>query len=544
AGGRTITSHSKTDSFGRKVFDELQLGTDFVSRQFVYHTGEVTQEHKVNEKVKSSATTQLVSQILLSDGRKLSYEYDAEERITKVTDSIEGETEYAYDSLGQLKSETVNGVKTKFKYDNYGNITAKGVVDETGAIAEATKDTYVYGNGVWKDLLTSYNGQAIEYDAQGNPISYLGHTLTWEKGRQLKQFIKSDGTSISYTYNANGIRTSKKVNDTEHTYTLDGTKILREEWAGNTIVPLYDNEESVCGILYNDEPYYFTKNLQGDIISIVNKAGGTVARYSYNAWGVPTITEDILPCHIAEINPYRYRGYYYDNETGLYYVSSRYYDPEIGRFLNSDDPMYGCIPTNKYTHNVFQYCNNSPVVFADKNGNVASNIIGAVIGGVLGAIGGYVLTNWLANNLGLTGWKRKLFVWGLSALIGAAAAAIGYFVGPYVAKVWYALRAKLSGLVRGLFKSIQNITSSKMKHINVSRHLWNKVLGKQTSNVNIKNLIYRAIRNGEWQVLNNGTIGIHWKYAGQLIEITGNVVNGVFKVGNAWVWNGINKLLF
>ena len=76
------------------------------------------------------------------------------------------------------------------------------------------------------------------YDAQGNPISYLGHTLTWEKGRQLKQFVKADGTSISYTYNANGIRTSKTVNGIKHTYTLDGTKILREEWAGNTIVPL------------------------------------------------------------------------------------------------------------------------------------------------------------------------------------------------------------------------------------------------------------------------------------------------------------------
>ena len=369
AGGRTITSHSKTDSFGRKVFDELQLGTDFVSRQFVYHTGEVTQEHKVNEKVKSSATTQLVSQILLSDGRKLSYEYDAEERITKVTDSIEGETEYAYDSLGQLKSETVNGVKTKFKYDNYGNITAKGVVDETGAIAEATKDTYVYGNGVWKDLLTSYNGQAIEYDAQGNPISYLGHTLTWEKGRQLKQFVKSDGTSISYTYNANGIRTSKTVNGVEHTYTLDGTKILCEEWGENSIVPLYDNEESVCGILYNEEPYYFTKNLQGDIISIVNKAGGTVARYSYDAWGVPTITQDILPCRIAEINPYRYRGYYYDSEIGMYYLQSRYYDPAVGRFVNADENT--TILLSQYeiiNYNLFSYCKNSLTVFDDDLG--------------------------------------------------------------------------------------------------------------------------------------------------------------------------------
>ncbi len=94
AGGRTVTSHSKTDSFGRKVFDELQLGTGFVSRQFHYHSGDVTDEHVANEKLKSSATTQLVSQIVLSGGRTISYEYDAEEHITKITDSVDGITEY------------------------------------------------------------------------------------------------------------------------------------------------------------------------------------------------------------------------------------------------------------------------------------------------------------------------------------------------------------------------------------------------------------------------------------------------------------------
>ena len=118
AGSRYVTSHSGTDSFGRKVFDELQLGTDFVSRQFVYHAGKVTAEHKEKAKVKSSATTQLVSQIILSDGRTLSYEYDAEERITSITekytvDKVEttDTTSYTYDALGQLLTET-NVVQT------------------------------------------------------------------------------------------------------------------------------------------------------------------------------------------------------------------------------------------------------------------------------------------------------------------------------------------------------------------------------------------------------------------------------------------------
>ncbi len=364
AGGRTVTSHSKTDSFGRKVFDELQLGTDFVSRQFVYHAGKVTDEHKTNAKVKSSATTQLVSQIILSDGRAISYDYDNEERIIKVNDTIDGIVEYTYDALGQLETETKDGKTTKFEYDNYGNITAKGVVDESGEIAEASKISYVYGKDTWKDLLTSYNGEAIEYDAQGNPTSYLGHTLTWEKGRQLKKF-----DNIEYTYNANGIRTSKKVNGVLHTYTLDGTKILRETWEGNTLVPLYDNEDGVCGILYNNVPYYFIKNLQGDVIAIVDKDAQTIARYSYDAWGVPEIKFDSSDCQIATINPFRYRGYYYDEEMELYYLQSRYYDACVGRFIKSDIPEMMLLQVEKASGtNLFAYCNNDAIDGIDPMG--------------------------------------------------------------------------------------------------------------------------------------------------------------------------------
>ena len=130
ADGRTITSHSKTDSFGRKVFDELQLGTGFVSRQFSYKPGAITESHKENEKIKSTATSQLVSQIALSDGRTLSYDYDGEERIIRVTDSFEGVTEYTYAALGQLLTEThtkdgVSVVVNSMEYDNYGNIISK-----------------------------------------------------------------------------------------------------------------------------------------------------------------------------------------------------------------------------------------------------------------------------------------------------------------------------------------------------------------------------------------------------------------------------------
>ena len=355
AGDRTVTSHSNTDSFGRKVFDELQLGTDFVSRQFVYHAGKVTSEHKTNAKVKSSATTQLVREITFYDGRTISYDYDDEERIIKVSDSVDGTIEYTYDALGQLLTETVNGVVVnRMTYDNYGNILLKN------------GKQYCYDE-TWHDLLTCYDGNCIEYDQQGNPIKYLGHTLTWEKGRQLKRFVKSDNTVIDYTYNANGIRTSKTICDVTHTYTLDGTKILREVWCDNTLIPLYDSEDNVCGIIYNNTPYYFIKNLQGDVIAIVNKDAETVARYSYDAWGVPAIKEDSSNCQIASINPFRYRSYYYDEENDLYYLQSRYYDAVVGRFISSDDALFANQKVLS-CHNIYIYCYNDAINKVDHTG--------------------------------------------------------------------------------------------------------------------------------------------------------------------------------
>ncbi len=364
AGGKTVTSHSKSDSFGRKEFDELQLGTGFVARQFHYYAGKITEEHQENAKLKSSATTQLVSQIVLSGGRTISYEYDEEERITKVTDSEVGTTVYTYDALGQLLTETTDGnpINT-MTYDNYGNIKTKnGVV-------------YTYGDTVWKDKLTKVGTKTITYDAQGNPTSYLGHNLTWEKGRQLKSFekVEENGAKklFSYTYNANGIRTSKTVDGVRHDFVLDGAKILRETWGGNTLTPLYDNEDSVCGIIYNEEPYYFQKNLQGDIIGIVDKNSTVVARYSYDAWGKCTVDfidiERTCGIDIANINPFRYRGYYFDREIGLYYLQSRYYDAEIGRFINEDEAEIVLSQSHKEV-NIYTYGYNNPITTIDLMG--------------------------------------------------------------------------------------------------------------------------------------------------------------------------------
>ena len=189
-------------------------------------------------------------------------------------------------------------------------------------ITKKNGKAYTYGDVTWKGLLTGFDGKTIEYDAQGNPTSYLGHSLTWEKGRRLKFF---DGNK--YTYNADGKRTSKTVNGIKHNYILDGEKILQEYWTEKNsehfIIPLYNNEDIVCGILYNSTPYYFVKNLQGDIIEIVNEHAISIVKYSYDAWGVPNIDYDNSNCSISTINPFLYRGYYYDHEIQIYYLQRK-----------------------------------------------------------------------------------------------------------------------------------------------------------------------------------------------------------------------------
>ena len=281
-----------------------------------------------------------------------------------------------------------------------------------------------------------------------------------EKGRQLKSF---DGNT--YTYNANGIRTSKKINGVLHTYTLDGTKILRETWDVNTLIPLYDNEDGVCGIIHNNIPYYFIKNLQGDVIAIVDKDAQTVARYSYDAWGVPTVTLDTSDCQIADINPFRYRGYYYDKEIGLYYLQSRYYDSQTGKFISSDDAVYGLMTTNESARNIFCYCHNNAVNMIDKDGHAAANIVGGIIGGVIGALLGYIV----AEALGLKGWKK----WALIGAVTIAGAVLGAILGPYIAKASkHVINVINSGIRKASNAAFK--AASKVKKFTVSsKHLSN-----------------------------------------------------------------------
>jgi RHS repeat-associated protein len=258
----------------------------------------------------------------------------------------------------------------EYNYNSGGNITSKkeyAYTTGTLGTAQATI-SYAYGDANWKEKLTSYNGTAFTYDAIGNPLNYRNSMkMTWRNGRQLHTVSRSGQTSV-YKYDDNGVRTSKDVNGITTDYFLNGDAILRqvkgykpEGVVFETLDYFYDANGDVYAFKYNGTDYFYVRNGQGDIIQIINSSGNTVVTYTYDTWGKPIgsnngITGDLT---IGKANIFRYRGYAFDEETGFYYLNSRYYDPEIGRFVNSDilvnhdQSILGA--------NLYAYCANNPV---------------------------------------------------------------------------------------------------------------------------------------------------------------------------------------
>ena len=349
------------------------------------------------------------------DNTTYNYTYNNIGNITKITKGQRATTDnpdsfgtttpvgyrsYEYDNLNQLTRENnkTSNISTKFEYDGIGNITKKTeYAYTTETLGTATKTvTYRYGKDGktgWNNLLTGVdlngNGtystsETISYDAIGNPLTYLGNELDWN-GRQLKKYVGNSNT-INYTYDADGYRATKTVNGNETTYRyVNGQLVYEEKPDGRQLFYLYDSYGYLTAIrYYNGDTstligYYVTTNAQGDVIGIYNADGVLRASYEYDAWGNiiaikdgsgNTVTSDT---HIAKLNSIRYRSYCYDNETGLYYVISRYYNPQVGRWLNADDIAYLGADGSPLSYNLFVYCINNPVMRYDPTGYFSWN---------------------------------------------------------------------------------------------------------------------------------------------------------------------------
>ncbi len=278
-------------------------------------------------------------------------------------------------------TEGVSYDTVTYQYDPRGNITEK-----TYSLNGETVDTvpYTYGNqdGVWADVLTSFDGNNISYDQIGNPLNWTnGETLTWKHGRQLASYTLGD-TAITYAYNQDGIRTSKTVNGTTTQYTVtDGT--LRRMTSGENTLEFING----TSVIFNDTEYWYVFNAQNDVIGIIDANGNYVVEYTYDAWGAPLSKSGSLADTLGTLNPFRYRGYIYDEETGWYYCQSRYYDPCVGRWVNCDSEIAGI--GNIQGYNTFVYCFNNPLNMTDSTGEWPFFAITAAIGAAIGAaVGG------------------------------------------------------------------------------------------------------------------------------------------------------------
>ncbi len=249
-------------------------------------------------------------------------------------------TNYEYITNGKrtsllVKSIGNNNDKYSYKYDDLGNLLFKKVY-KLNTYNQLKQDKYEYANTNWCDQLTKFNDDIITYDGIGNPLT-IGEdiTLNWINGRQLNSYTDSNNV-ITYKYNKDGIRTSKIINNVETKYYLEGSSIIIEKTGDNMLYYLYSNGK-IVGFKYNDNIYYYMKNNQDDIVGILDSNYNIIAKYIYDSCGnIISITDgngnDVVNdlTHIANINPFRYRGYYYDKEINLYYLNSRYYKSYLG----------------------------------------------------------------------------------------------------------------------------------------------------------------------------------------------------------------------
>ena len=430
--------------------------------------------------------------VTLSDGASaalaaeaFTYTYDASGNIIEIKKNGATLFRYAYDSLNQLVREdnTLSGRTYVYEYDRAGNIKSKKTYDYTTATTVSTTlystQTYTYGSSRSGDVLTALNGSTISYDGALNPLSYVINgsecTLTWTQGRRLASISgEEEGTDYTYTYNDEGIRTGKTVDGVEHIYHLSGTQILSEEWTENgvqhLIVYSYDASGSPISMTYRKstdaataaEVYFLASNPQGDITYIYDIDGNRVVTYNYDAWGNILSITGTKASTIGRYNPFRYRGYYYDNETGFYYLNSRYYDPAVGRWIspepNADQGNFDC-GSGLIAYNVYSYCANNPVLYADPDGE--SILLTMAIGFGVGALISGAVKLYQNHKLGKK-WYDGLAISMLAGGVGGAISCVSIpGVSSWVcAAVFGAAGNVATKLILGEIKSIGDLTSA------------------------------------------------------------------------------------
>ena len=394
-GATTIGQSTTTiDKLNRTTFSAVKLGSKTFTSEYHFAAGGYG----------TGSVTNLVSSIT-QPGCNCGYGYDDNGNIASAT--LNGKwTGYTYDELGQLiqvndHSDTrssSDGTTWTYSYDLGGNILQKQRFAYKDTTSPLETVTYTYGDENWRDKLTAVNGNAIAYDAIGNPLNDGTWTYTWQNGRQLQKMQKA-GVTAEFVYNADGLRVQKTVNGVATKYTLHGKNIVHMTSGTDELHFFYDAQNRPAVVVYNGTAYAYVKSLQGDILAILDENGNTVVSYGYDAWGAPLWCTGELAETLGKVQPFRYRGYVFDEETGLYYLRSRYYNPRWGRFANADAEI--AVEAKLWDAKLFLYCANNPVRYTDDGGNsfwdvladcgkalLVAAVVVAVVAVVIAATGG------------------------------------------------------------------------------------------------------------------------------------------------------------
>ncbi len=419
-------------------FDELgrltRKTTTTTSNLPVYHL------YSYRDVEASNQTTTQVQQFLNRLGT-YTYTYDDNGNISQEVfepwgSGLQSYTKtYRYDEFDQLLwCQDTLGNAYGYTYDKAGNLTFKEAVNTEKVY---TTGNYSYSNASWRDQLTSYNGEAIAYDAIGNPTTYRGASLTWSEGRRLTSYSKNN-TNLVFEYDADGKRIKKAVNSMDNYYKYiynQGTLVGIATSTGGTLLTFVcDENGDYIGFTYGSGTYYYVRNLQNDVVAIVDANQNVLVTYSYDPWGNCTVS-GALASTIGDINPIRYRGYFYDTETGLYYLQSRYYDPQTCRFINADEPeILLADDVSLLQSNLYAYCWNNPINMADDEGYLPW-LIAAAVGGAIFDTAFYVISS------ALTGKEITWAGVGKAALTGAITGVAFGAVGKAVKAVTKAVKA-------------------------------------------------------------------------------------------------------
>ena len=384
----TYDKYGALKSIGNVGFNAIYAYDDYdrVSSLTYYANGanRITQQYEYDTVTEGTVTYQTgrIKKITNSANQTQTYAYNNRGYVKTYHNSQNSDSyTYGYDGAGRLISDG----KYTYAYDGYNNITKK----QTG-VSSVTFGYDTKKKTQLKSVSENGNTKYFGYDAMGNIITYKGSTATdtqnlyWTRGNMLASGSIKDGVTFSYKYGADNVRYSKTVNGVETVYFWDDGLLVAEKTGDRLIQYCYD-ANGIAGMRYGDAYYYFEKNLFGDVIRVYDAVSSVVAEFKYDSYG-NVISES--GAFASEIK-FRYRGYYYDSETGFYYLQSRYYDPSICRFISADQyELVLSLSKIPGQINLYAYCNNNPVMFTDESGEGIIGILALILGLAGAAIGG------------------------------------------------------------------------------------------------------------------------------------------------------------